>query len=326
MGNSHRFRITTKITDGMNIYTLKDEQSGDSLVLIPEAGFNIVRYRSGGVDVIKQAPQLSDYVSRSSEFGNAVLCPPNYMKAGTFRFDEKVYQFPLNHDGDHLHGELRNQVWEVIDSYEGEESASVTTRLRLENIPGIYSYYPHRLEFELSYHIHRGELRYTGIVRNKGAEAAPFGLGFHPYFAYETGERVTVQFNAEKEYPLEEEPYVQGSPAQTSCCEQLSQGTLVEDISLPPPGFRLFGLRDRCLQAVIGRPDAGIAIHYKTDQTFPYAALFKPAWMNAVSIEPYSCIADAFNSSLPEAERGALSLSPAADLQFRSLLRVRTTG
>ncbi len=66
----------------------------------------------------------------------------------------------------------------------------------------------------------------------------------------------------------------------------------------------------------------GTSIVYETDALFPFMVVFKPAWMNAISLEPYTCATDAFNLPLPEEDTGAKAIRAGETLDFKWEIRL----
>lgn len=318
----NRYVVETYPSEAGLIYRLEDKQSGSFVELLPSVGFNIVRYYADDTPIISAPARLSDLIDHSSKYGNALLCPPNFLREGRFRFAGKEYRFPRNDEEDHLHGELRDREWKVINVSEGAEGASITALYHLSRDEAVYRYYPHRLVFYMTYELKRGSLRHRGAIINEGTESAPFGLGFHPYFTCQEGDM--IRLNVSKQYPFGGTRFVQGEPEDAEICAQMRKGMPVSSVPTSPPGFSLYALGKTDRYAEITRPNEGITVTYAFDPVFRFAALFKPSWSDAVSIEPYTCITDAFNSSMPEEQRGSISLKAGAVFGFENHIRVES--
>jgi aldose 1-epimerase len=74
-----------------------------------------------------------------------------------------------------IHGLVSAQPWQVLDA--------ATDRVTVGTVVEKRSGYPFRLAAAIDYTLSADQLRSTVRVRNAGDEAAPFGVGLHPYLA-----------------------------------------------------------------------------------------------------------------------------------------------
>jgi aldose 1-epimerase len=114
----------------------------------------------------------------------AVLLPwPNRIEDGRYRFEGVDHQLPIDdvRDGNAIHGLVRWLPWTPI----AHEPAAVSLATTVFPRPG----YPFTLEAEVRYELVDQGLTVTTLVRNVGRDAAPVGLGHHPYLAV-GGDRV----------------------------------------------------------------------------------------------------------------------------------------
>lgn len=315
----NRYSVAVTETELGPIVRLKDSKTDAIAEVIPAIGNNLYRYSVSGKEIIAGPDQLTALSSRSSEYGSAILFPPNRIKNANMSYQDKQYQFPANDSVHHLHGEIRNKPWLIIDSGFGDETgAFVTAELRIADHPDMMSYYPHPLRFHFTYRLLEGRLQLRGDIHNEGTTDAPFGLGFHPYFSCGTdlSEDVEIRVPVLLQYLLDEAGFPVGAPQSTELCDKLREGMRLSEIPLIPDHL-LFKLNEGANDFTIIMSKQGYTINYAIDPVFPFMVVFKPAWMNAISLEPYTCATDAFNLSLPVEETGAKALSSEETFCFK---------
>lgn len=296
--------------NGIPTVCLIDLQERAVAELVPEIGANVFRYRVGKHDILLSPPDLDALRKASSNYGIPLLFPPSRIRGGRFSFGGQDYRFPLNCGRHHIHGELRDLPWKLVETGANpDRGAYAVCELNVSDQESLVAYYPHALRFRLTVTLVRGELHLDGVIVNEGKEAAPFGFGFHPYFAYkpEEAELVSVQVPAVSEYPIDSEGFFTGPLRATGVCRQLNGGM---PLSLFPQDMdhhadhRVVKLEAGCRSFAVGRPRSGIRVTCDFSREFGFAFLFVPSWGNAVSIEPVSSVTDAFNLPYPAEDTG----------------------
>lgn len=112
----------------------------------------------------------------------AVLAPwPNRLADGSYVFGGERHRLPLTEP------ELRNAAhglvaWQHFECTERSDDA-VTLRTRIEAQPG----YPWPVRVEVRFSVSASGFRQSVTATNEGAEAAPVGLGVHPYLVVDGG-------------------------------------------------------------------------------------------------------------------------------------------
>jgi aldose 1-epimerase len=105
-----------------------------------------------------------------------VLFPwPNRLRNGRWRWRGSELQLDVSAPETPvaIHGLVSWQPWSVL----AVEDGALTVGTVLERRPG----YPFRLAVAIDHRLTAGRLETTFRVRNAGEQAAPFGLGMHPY-------------------------------------------------------------------------------------------------------------------------------------------------
>lgn len=303
--------------DGYTVLELTDAGRGAAASVLPAVGFNLFHYEVSGISYIVGPPDLMVLAERSSEFGYPILYPPNRVRGGKMRFGDREYRFPLNDGPNHLHGEIRRMPWRIADIGANEaDGAYAVAEFRYGDHPELMSYFPHPLVLRITIRLREGAVYMDGEIRNDGTTAAPLALGFHPYFAIH-GEAADARITlpAESEYQLDVEGFPDRYPAETPLCEWLRDGLAVSEIP-EVPDHRLFKLSDGASECCLVSRSSGTRLTYRFGPEFSYLALFKPPWMNAVSVEPYTCITNAYNLDWPASLTGARTLEPGETYRF----------
>ncbi|MFV0252312.1 MAG: aldose 1-epimerase family protein [Beutenbergiaceae bacterium] len=150
-------------------------QLGTSTVAITEVGGALRQFRVGNRDVIvpfgvRDLP---------SSFHGAVLLPwPNRLAAGQYRWGGDRLQVPITEPerDSALHGLLCWQRWQL----DQPDATTAVARILTVPIPG----YPFSLQVHLTYRlVANGQLTITLTTTNVGDQAAPYGVGFHPWLS-----------------------------------------------------------------------------------------------------------------------------------------------
>ena len=150
-----------------------------SIARISRIGGALEGLTLGGVELI--ATPSADY---SAMFFGSVLAPwPNRLADGEFEYDGKIHRVgTLDQDSNANHGLLYDQQMRVLNHQE----ESVSLALGMAEIG-----YPWPIDLEIEYSISESELQVKANARNRSDEAAPFAIGFHPYFL--TGESFLLE-------------------------------------------------------------------------------------------------------------------------------------
>lgn len=145
---------------------------GDDVVVATEVGATLRAYSAGGLAVLDGFS-----VDEHSSAGRGqVLAPwPNRLDGGRYEFDDRPGAAALDEPelGNAIHGLVRWLPW-LLASKTDEAVA-------LECVLHPQPAYPWRLELGLEYRLAGDGLEVVARATNASLEAAPFGIGFHPY-------------------------------------------------------------------------------------------------------------------------------------------------
>jgi aldose 1-epimerase len=144
----------------------------DQVAVVTEVGATLRAYSAGGLDVLDGFS-----VDEPSSAGRGqVLAPwPNRLDGGRYEFDGRPGAAAIDEPeiGNAIHGLVRWLPW--LLAFKSDDYVALRCVLHPQ------SAYPWRLELGLEYWLVRDGLEVVAWAMNASAEAAPFGIGFHPY-------------------------------------------------------------------------------------------------------------------------------------------------
>jgi aldose 1-epimerase len=150
---------------------------GDQQAMIVEVGGGLRSYSAAGREFVDGygAHEMS-----SSGRGQVLIPWPNRLEGGSYEFDGKHHQLPLNEPErfNAIHGLVRWATWSVAE----REAHRVVMQHVLYPQPG----YPFLLRTSIEYALSDRGLRIKTTATNLGSERCPFGRGAHPYLTLET--------------------------------------------------------------------------------------------------------------------------------------------
>lgn len=230
-----------------------------------------------------------------SGYGNYLLAPwSNRVKGGVFRYGGRDHVLRVNSpDRTAIHGDVRTRPWKVVEAGIHVLEAELDSR-EFEDFN-----FPYRLHVRHRVTVDGNKVT-TGLwLTNVGEEAAPVGMGFHPYFKRRLSPAdpdVELTLPAGKVYPAKR-------------CIPVS------------PAVPVSGKRDLRVRALLGRrhlddcftgltpgpvkvlyPGTGVEVDLRMDPVFSHVVVYAPdTWRGWGPSRPFFCIEpvthanDAFN-------------------------------
>jgi len=223
----------------------------------------------------------------------------NRIRAGRFTFGGHAVALPLNQwpqpHTEHGHG--WQAAWSVV------ERAADRLTIEYDHPAGAWPFpYLTRQAFLLT----GDELRLTLSIENRGREAMPAGLGFHPYFPRTARCRLSAQVDAMWATDAEVMP-----TALTDADPRLrsGDGLPIAEVVLD----NVFAGWQR--QATIAWPERGARLSLDAGPPLGFLVVYSPAGEDFVCVEPVSHCTDAFNlAAQGRADTGMLILHPGASV------------
>jgi len=207
------------------------------------------------VPLLREAPDDADALSASCyplvPFGNRV-------KDNRFTFAEKEYRLRPNTDWDphYLHGEGWQSEWSAVEV--SADAARLAFSHTGDATPYVY-------DATQSFRLTEQGLEMTLSVSNRGKDALPFGLGWHPYFPMTP--QTTLRAPAAKVW-TEVEGWLPGEAI------AIPEDLDFSDSSPLPHRWVNNGFEDWCGEAVVSWPERGMQLRLDADPVFRHAFLF----------------------------------------------------
>src|SRR6516225_616318 len=144
----------------------------DQQAVVVEVGGGLRSYSTGGRELVDGygANEMS-----SSGRGQALIPWPNRLQDGSYEFDGRHHQLPLNEPErrNAIHGLVRWAAWTASE----HEPHRVVMKHVLYPQPG----YPFSLRLGIEYALSESGLQVRTTASNLGADPCPCGSGAHPY-------------------------------------------------------------------------------------------------------------------------------------------------
>lgn len=313
----------------LEVVTLQDSQTGSQAKILPGYGFNCFSFQAvlGGEkhEVLWAEAGFESGEKRPSGSGIPILFPfAGRLVGQEFAWEGKRYPLslaPSDPLGNAIHGFVLNRPWQVLEQSDaqivGEFSASGQE-------PEILQQWPADFSLRATYTLAANRLSCRLDVTNPGETTLPFGLGLHPYFRL---------------------PLAAGSPAD-GCRLIVPAGNRWEMVDMLPSGKTfpadenlsaegvlfagakfddLFGelsYEEGWCRARIVDPQAGRTLTHRFGEDFPFCVIYIPPHREAVCLEPYSTLPDAFRLEREGTRAGLKQLAPGESWQTETVIEL----
>lgn len=302
---------------GLSAIRLADTGAGTAALVTPELGANLISLTAGDRELLRRPPDSDELRSRPTRWGIPVLLPPGRIRHGKFQFAGRDYQLEVRPEtGHHIHGFLLKRPWRVLELGPG---ARAVLAFRSADHPDVMEQFPHPFVFTMTYTLDGATLRCDTHIQNQGDTPMPFGLGFHHYF--------TAPDDGTGRYEIR----VKGTDLQAELDGGIPTGQFHEPVG--PEDLRTWQpvhVIRRDASYLVTQPDAdgwtraelinratGSVITVAAGPEYKHWIVFNglPGFEGFICLEPYTCIANAFNLDLPPEVTG---MSPVAAGEGRS--------
>jgi aldose 1-epimerase len=290
---------------GGTVYTLSRRDVGSLIEVWPAHGFNCLRWRVNGEDLLYAAPDW-DANPLPTRSGVPILFPcPNRIRNGVFMHRGKSYRLPKN-DSAHanaIHGFAPRNPWRMFGYGADMHGAWVHADFQISSeAPEADDYWPGDGMLSVVYRLKPDRLRIEMRVRNMAEEPFPFGVGLHPYFRLPGNDRdisrYVLNMPARSTWPLKDSlPIGAKGPIPDSL--NWNRPHVIGSAQLDTVYGDLGVIRSDdgglLLRASLSHEDRPGSLEIWTTADFRETVLFTPPHRNAVCVEPYTCVTDAAN-------------------------------
>jgi aldose 1-epimerase len=286
------------------VYTLSRPDIGSLIEVWPAHGFNCIRWRAGGHELLYSAADWSENPVPTRS-GVPILFPfPNRIRDGVFSHAGTAYQLPRNDStqANAIHGFAPRHPWQVFGYGADAASAWVHGDFQLSvDAPDARNGWPGDALLSVIYRLMHDRLRIELRVRNMGDRPCPFGLGLHPYFRLPGGGDVSdyvLHAPARSVWPLADSlPTGERHPVPDEL--NWNRPRRIGGTQLDTVYGDLGAIREDdgglLLRATLGNTDRSGRLELWTTADFRESVLFTPPHRKAVCLEPYTCVTDAVN-------------------------------
>jgi aldose 1-epimerase len=302
------------------VYTLNNAGRGSLAEIWPAHGFNCLRWKVNGHDLLYAAPDwaANPVPTRS---GVPILFPfPNRVRDGRFVHAGRDYVLPLNDSAgkNAIHGFSPRNPWRVFGYAADGDSAWLHGDFQLSaDAPDAQHLWPGDGQLSVFYRLSPERLRLELRVLNTGDAAFPFGLGFHPYFRLPGDDpdvsNWVLHAPARSVWPLVES-LPTGERQRVPDDLNWNRPRRIGTANLDTVYTDLGAIREEpgglLLRATVSHPDRSGALEVWTTGDFRESVLFIPVHRRAICIEPYTCTTDAANLEANGADAGWRVLEP----------------
>lgn len=277
---------------------------GYQLQVLPSEGAVIMDLTIKGKSILA-AYQSKQEINDMLFYKNEILTPfPNRIQNGTYLFEHKIYQFPINNPEFQaaLHGFVYNKSFEVMNTECRKNSCSITLSYTYSGDQMAFPF-PFNLELKYSLHVETGfQLDYH--IQNTGKTKMPVGFGWHPYFTF--GKKIN---EATLRLPKVEKIEVNKNMIPTGkkyIFNNFDTSKKIGDYQLDTCFRVVENSEIERIEVSLECENHQISYWQKTGQRqFNYIQLYIPPDRLSIAIEPMTCNIDAFNN-----KEGLVVLAP----------------
>ena len=295
--------------------TLTDSSAGSSAKILTGFGFNCYSFQAMHhgrlIDVLWSAANFISSEASPSGSGIPILFPyPGRIRGTTFHWEGRRYELPEGDGrGNAIHGLVLNRSWRIVDRSSnrlvGQFQASVDQ-------PRLLASWPADFQITVEYELEGNTLNGTYRINNPSESPLPFGLGLHPYFRLPLGSGSDAAA-CEVRVPVFErwelvDMHVTGKRLPLKEKAALHSGLTFGETALDDVFTGMEAFDGRCTTS-IHDPGSGLRMVMTFGDTFGHCVVYNPPHREAICIEPYTCVPDAFRLSGEGIDAGARVLA-----------------
>lgn len=271
----------------INLCRLCDPAGGSVAWIYPEIGGNTIAF---ALWIDQQWRHLLFIESphalraRPTRYGCPVLFPfPGYVRNARYHWCGSTRTLPINGpDGrSHVHGFAHDRAWRVIDT--GDDSAALELATSRDLTSVERNAYPFDIVLRQGVTLSNRVLTISLVATNKGHDAAPVGLGLHPYV----------------DPAILNDPRLDLVARLPGTSQRILDGSVPtgELQAVPSNTWTLRGLEEPliCLTDLGARASAslhgadGRSVHCALDEGWTDIVLYAPPDQPSVALEPLTC-------------------------------------
>ncbi|MGB5982119.1 MAG: aldose 1-epimerase [Nonlabens sp.] len=274
------FQVTSFTTyDQQFVHLENDDGSAFAKVSLKEGG-RLSELQFQDLKIISDAEGF-DY---KNSYASAILFPfVGRMDNGKYSFNNKEHQLDKNDQYVHaLHGLLYYKSFSVVDSFNDNDSSSVTISFEQYHRN---SGFPFLFQTWVTYTLGEDSLEVEITIKNRDGEEFPFSVGWHPYFNTSDLKHTRLRFGAHQKLNFNDEMI-----AQELIGYQSPEYFEVNDEPLDDC-FVLKGNR-------VELDTPNYSINIKASSAENYLQLYTPPGRSMIAVEPMTGTPNNFNNKI----------------------------
>ena len=297
--------------------TLRDPKTPSSAEILVGFGFNcyqfVTQLDGQTVDVLWSAEGFADGTHRPSGSGIPLLFPfPGRIQGTQLHWQGQTYSLQEGDGrGNAIHGFVHDQPWRVLSQTEstvtGQFQASVDN-------PALLSSWPSDFCITVTYHLHGHRLSSHFEVFNPGDSPLPWGLGTHPYFRIPltpagTSAACRLVLPVRARWVLQD-MNATGERMAVENAQELQSGFSLDTRQFDNVFTELVPDDHQRFVARVEDPASRMAVQVEFAAPFRECVVYTPDHREAVCIEPYTCVPDAFRLQPCGVDAGLQVIAP----------------
>jgi aldose 1-epimerase len=268
--------------------------AGGQQATVVEIGGGLRSYSADGRDLVDgyRANEMS-----TSGRGQALIPWPNRLQDGSYEFDGRRHQLPLNEP------ERRNAIHGLVRWVAWNASAREPRRVLMEHILHPQPGYPFSLKLGVEYSLSDSGLQVQTTATNIGADRCPYGCGAHPYLTLgaPTVDRLILRVPARTVLRSDERGLPTGREAVAHTEYDFRKPRRIGSTTLDHAFTDLERDEDGVARVELRDPESGTQVSLWVDETYPYLMLFSGDQLpdvnrRGLAIEPMTCPPNAFRT------------------------------
>jgi aldose 1-epimerase len=306
------------------IISISDDRSGSTARILVGLGFNCFSLQIPTdlqpVEVLYTPPNFESGTLRPSHGGIPLLFP----FAGRLRGRELTYGGVTysvgdldDHMGNAIHGYVLNRPWQVIEA----SPRRVVGQFHAATLaPGLLKKWPADFRLTVAYELSGRALVGDITIENPDDKPLPLGLGTHPYFRLPLGlsgqaGECRIRVPASNHWQRGD-VLPNGTREPLAAGDEIARGLRFADSALDDIYGGLAFEQGLC-RTSIEDPASGRTMTQTFDDSFRACVVFNPPHREAICIEPYSCVPNAFELEERGIDAGLRVLAPGETLKTR---------
>jgi aldose 1-epimerase len=268
--------------------------AGDQQAVVVEVGGGLRSYSARGLECVDgyRADEMS-----SSGRGQVLIPWPNRLQDGSYEFDGRRHQLPLNEPErrNAIHGLVRWATWTVAE----QEPHRAVMKHVLYPQPG----YPFTLGISVEYALSDSGLRVRTTATNLGPDPCPYGSGAHPYLTLGTGpiDHLTLRVPGRSVLQSDERGLPVASESVEGTEYDFQQPRRIGSTRLDHAFTDLKRDQDGLARVELRDPDRGMQVSLWVDQSYPNLMIFSGDSIpnfnrRSLAVEPITCPPNAFRT------------------------------